>query len=540
MSIGLYDGGATTVMILPLVAMHEEYKCRAKRYGLSCRTWTIDCDIAMAPQLLLAAVENCSWPALQDHVATLIRLGRLARIVVDEAHLLAKHESFRPCMGMLAFFGTLAISIVLMTATCPNDLERYLFQKLGRKIYQVLRRSTDRPEISQKMIPIQADPGEFEQTVAKIITSTVTFSNKAERALLFCNSRDECDRMSRLLGWRSYHSSVSVEERSEGKKSWNDGVVLGLACTSMLNCCLDYPSVSYVFHLGSPRDVVDYSQAIGRAARAGGVGESIVYFDSSSLEKPAQVNGSDLYGKQVIYDMLQDKSLCRRLRPGFFLDGVGVPCAMLPRAQLCDICSTQLNCQRPDPGLHRIPHDLAPASIQPREPNNVQTQLALLPDPLNQPASSASFATHFAAANSCLDIGKARLNCSRDLVGGIIRTACDNLAKSCVACWSSCLEYSHPLDECRWGRTQLRSEMWGEWLQSLRLPIGCCFLCGCPQKVRFGCVCDCVLPYSPNLRWFMHRLLAKNFVSMSMPATRAVTGSLCLSLLRFLSSRAQL
>ena len=306
--------------------------------------------MATAPQLLLVAVENCSWPALQDHVATLIRLGRLARIVVDEAHLLAKHESsFRPCMAMLTTFGTLSISIVLMTATCSNDLERYLFQKLGRKLYQVLRRSTDRPEISQKMTPIQADPGEFEKTVAKNITSTITFSNKAERALLFCNSRDECDRMAMLLGWRSYHSSISVEERSERKKSWNDGVVLGLACTSMLNCCLDYPSVSYVFHLGSPRDVFDYYQAIGRTARAGGVGESIVYFDPSSLEKPTQVNGYDLFGKKVIYDMLQDKSLCRRLRPSFFLDGVGVPCTMLPRAQLCDIYSTELPEARPGP-----------------------------------------------------------------------------------------------------------------------------------------------------------------------------------------------
>ena len=442
-------------------------------------------------------------------------------------------------MGMLTFFGTLSISIVLMTATCPNDLERYLFQKLGRKIYQVLRRSTDRPEISQKMIPIKADPGEFEQTAAKNIISTITFSNKAERALLFCNSRDECDRMAKLLGWRSYHSSITVEERSKGMKSWNDGVVLGLACSSMLNCCLDYPSVSHVFHLGSPRDVVDYYQAIGRAARAGGVGKSIVYFDPSSLVKPAQVNGSDLFGRQVIYDMLQDKSLCRRLRPGFFLDGVGVPCAMLPGAQLCDICLAQLNCQIPDLGLRRIPHDLAPASIQPCGPNDVRTQLALLPDPLNQPTSSASFATHFASANSCLDIGKARINCSREL-GGIIRIACNNLAKSCVACWSSCLEYSHPLDECRWGRTQLRSEMWRKWLQSFQLPIGCCFLCGCPQKVRFGCVCDCVLRYSPNPRWFMYRLLAKNFVSTNMPATRAATGFLCSNLLRFLSFKAQL
>jgi len=63
---------------------------------------------------------------------------------------------------MLTFFGTLAVSLVLMTATCPNHLEKYLFQKLGRKVYQVVRRSTDHPEISQKMVPIQANYGDFE------------------------------------------------------------------------------------------------------------------------------------------------------------------------------------------------------------------------------------------------------------------------------------------------------------------------------------------------------------------------------------------
>ena len=540
MSIGLYDGGATTIMILPLVAMHEEYKCRAQRYGLACRTWTTDCDTATAPQLLLVAVENCSWSELQDHVATLIRLGRLARIVVDEAHLLARHESFRPCIGMLTFFGTLAISIVLMTATCPSGLERYLFQKLGRKVYQVLRRSTDRPEISQKMIPIRdSDCGDFEERVAKHITSTITFSNKAERALLFCNSRDECDRMARLLGWEPYHSSISIEGRSEGKKLWKSGAVLGLACTSMLNCCLDYPYVNYVFHLGSPRDAVDYYQAIGRAARAGGVGESIVYFDPASLEKPVDISGNDLFGKQIIYDMLHDRLLCRRLRPGFFLDGIGVPCVMLPGAQLCDVCSAQLNCEQRDPGLHRIPDDLAPSSIQTRGPIDARTRLALLSDPLKQPAPSASFGTHLAAANSCLAFGNARTTCAEEL-GGIIRTACDNLAKSCIACWSSGLEYhSHSLNECRWGRIELRSEKWKKWVKALRLPVGCCFFCGCPRKVCSSCTSECGLRHSHKLRWFMYQILAKSFVFMNTLVIRAVTGSLCLNLSRFLSSTAQ-
>lgn len=163
----MYDRGASTVLILPLLAMHEEYKGRARWHSLSCETWTVNLIPATAPQLLLVAVENCSWPSLQAHIMTLVRLGRLSRIVVDEAHLLSKHESFRPCMGMLAFFGTLPISIVLMTATCPHSLESQLFNKLGRSVYRVLRRCTDRPEIAQKMVPIQVESGDMEGIVAK-------------------------------------------------------------------------------------------------------------------------------------------------------------------------------------------------------------------------------------------------------------------------------------------------------------------------------------------------------------------------------------
>ena len=479
MSISLYDGGASTILILPLVAMHEEYISRAQQYGLTCKTWTSNCDFSTAPQLLLVAVENCPWPDLQAHIKPLIRLGRLARIVVDEAHLFLKHESFRPCMSMLAFLGTLAIPLVLMTATCPKSLESELFKKLGRKVYQVLRRSTDRPEISQEVIPIQAERGKFEDIVANNIASATRLLMDTERALLFCNSRDECDRMVRLLpvGWRPYHSSISVEERSEEMKLWKDGaIVFGLAATSMLNCCLDYPNIRYVFHLGPLRDVIDYYQAIGRSARAGGIGKSIIYFDPASLTKPM---GDDPFGRGIIYDMLCDKSLCRRLRPSFYLDGIGIPCVMLPSAQLCDICMAQSSSQFPDPGLHRIPDHLDSSSRIP-----VDTPAQLMPrfNERNQPAPSATFATHLAAANSSLVFEAARPTKIEEL-GHLIRMSCESLTRSCISCWCNGLEHhSHRLVECRLRSVEF--DKWQKWASTLRLPVGYCFYCGCPQKVR--------------------------------------------------------
>src|ERR1700722_7830942 len=118
-----YDGGNTTILILPLLAMHDEYKTRANRHGLSCMTWTIGSDPATSSQIVLVAVEACALDSVKMYNTTLIRLGRPARIVVDEAHLLLQHAAFRPCLDMLEYVGQMPTSILLMTATCPRHLE---------------------------------------------------------------------------------------------------------------------------------------------------------------------------------------------------------------------------------------------------------------------------------------------------------------------------------------------------------------------------------------------------------------------------------
>ena len=77
--------------------MHNEYKMQARRHNLTLETWTIDSDPSACPQIVLVAVEACAWDKLKFYVMTLIRVGHLARLVVDEAHLLIQHSSFRPC-----------------------------------------------------------------------------------------------------------------------------------------------------------------------------------------------------------------------------------------------------------------------------------------------------------------------------------------------------------------------------------------------------------------------------------------------------------
>jgi hypothetical protein len=179
-----------------------------------------------------------------------------------------------------------------------------------------------------------------------------------------------------------------------------------------------------------PSKSLDYYQAIGRAARSGDVRETIVRFNPESL--------------------------CRRLHPVFFLVLVlPVRCypmrnrAMLSHAQPCEICSAQFMCKQSDQWPPHIIEAVAPPALPSPD---MRKQLALLPDPLEQPDSLLSSATNLAAGNSCLELPRT------EELGGFVRTVGDNLAKACVNCWSNGLEdYSHLLDECRLKPFELRS-----------------------------------------------------------------------------------
>jgi len=171
--------------------MHDEFKFQASKHGLSCETWTIGSHLSTCPQIILVAVEACAWDTLKIYITTLIRMGRLARIAIDEAHLVLQQSSFRPCLDMLEYLGQMPTSILLMTATCMCCLESKLFKKVGQQVYQVLHQSTDRPEIAQTMIVMS--PVDFENAVRAKISFVTQNLDRSDRALLFCLSRDECD-----------------------------------------------------------------------------------------------------------------------------------------------------------------------------------------------------------------------------------------------------------------------------------------------------------------------------------------------------------
>ncbi|KAG5223759.1 P-loop containing nucleoside triphosphate hydrolase protein [Salix suchowensis] len=436
-------------------------------------------DPATAPQILLVAAENCAF--FKAYLSCLTHLGRLARIVFDEAHLMLKHASFRPCFLALEFFGSIPAPIVLMTATCTKEMERQLFAMMGRAVFRTLRQPCDRAEIAHSVTEVPTSTSsEFEEAVAIQITTAVK------------ELQGTCDRMAELLGWLPYHSSITAQDRSINLRAWREGRIQGLSCTSMLNCCLDYPAVRFIFHLGQPRDVVDYWQAVGRSSRDGDPGRSIIFVPPLDQVKQFKAGVDDVFGTLVIAKMIYDH-ICRRLHPVTFLDGHAVTCSMLPLAQMCDVCFQQFQqlasgtLPQFDASYHSPHRRPSTSLIKPTSPPvNPLHALSVLPThPLRQPAPQASFANRLLAAWKVLESRHEQRTSASVTIALLVLKACRSLCTICVACWfhgALLQSQSHRLQDCERHGNFFRTPAWDLWKKELRLPVGCCYFCGCPQK----------------------------------------------------------
>jgi Helicase conserved C-terminal domain len=351
-----FDELKTTVLILPFLAMQCEYRRRAQQYHITHETWTIDSDVSSPPQILLVAVEAGGWERLQVYIDILYRLCRLARIFVSEAHRLLYDTESRPCIAMLKYFGQTPTPMVLATATLPRSLENQLFRTIGRRLYRVIRRPMEHPEIAHKMIKLnQLDL----EDVATQIRDFISGPDGQEPSLLLCQTGETCDVMADKLNWKPYHSDIYIANRAHFMEEWLSGKFPGLVCTPTHSCCIDYSAIRSVFHLGIPQDAINYMQAICRGL-CNGHRNSIVYFEPA---RRRAVTGDDSFGQSVIQDTLLDRTTCRRLRLAIFFDGVAIPCVMLPGGQLCDVCEKE-SCQSPPQnGPALFPNHLFPSSL---------------------------------------------------------------------------------------------------------------------------------------------------------------------------------
>ena len=324
-----------TMYILPLSSMHDQYLSRSLTRGLSCCEWTYTTSISSPPRILLVTAEKTNDRSLRDYTEKLVRSGKLSRIIIDEVHIYLMHKYFRECMRDMVWVGQLGIQVVLQTGTASEAMVPLLFKKFGVTVYRICRGPTVRSNISLNTTLVEAEHEVKREVLIRY--QRARENNPSGVTLIFCRTKSDADELSRELSIARYHAGMPVEERDMVMDGLKSGVILAVACTSLLGVALDLSNVVCGIHFGYPRNMVDYMQEIGRLGRAPGcMADSWVVAWRGFQEKYPD---DDIFGAKQVRYAVDQLSYCRQKPLGDFFDGLSMPCGMHGRvANVCDNC----------------------------------------------------------------------------------------------------------------------------------------------------------------------------------------------------------
>jgi hypothetical protein len=304
---------------------------------MKCETWSPTTSATNPPLHILVAVESTNWTEFKNFIRILVRDGRLARIIIDEAHLVLTHASFRDIMHLLQWLGQQSVQIVLQSASIPPRLEPALCAKFALTNYVSCRGETCRSNISYNVIHTHS----VTATLDKMVRAALAGSEDA-KVMIYCRSQAAAEATAARLSIGLCHGNMTSEEVNKVLGRLRAGEIRAIASTTILGAALDVPEVSHVFHEDYPYDVISFAQESGRCGRRNGdKGYSYVIVETGARNP----NGAEQrpFGGDLIYAWANDDVICRRWFMQVYNDGFGRPCSMMTgTSHLCDNCNIQV------------------------------------------------------------------------------------------------------------------------------------------------------------------------------------------------------
>ena len=324
-----------TVVIVPYISLLNDLLRRSQEAGLSASRWEpgVPCDA----KLVVVVTETAASRLFRSFLKNLTMQGKLARIVVDEVHLVLDQWKFRSAFQELRNVLSQSTQVILLTATLPPSHEHRLFTELGQYTPPLVIRtaSTTRTSIRYGVEYVDDMDTEGVPALKKILARILHSDRPDDRVIVFCISRADAEMVAKSLQCHYYHGDMDSPTRATVYDEWVSGS--GSPCivaTSALSSGVDNQDVAATIHFDFPRSAIDFSQESGRCARDGRFGESIILCARSA--KPS-IDLDDIGGRAPFAEVLREDH-CFRVTLDHIIDGTGFPCYTNPMWTLCYSC----------------------------------------------------------------------------------------------------------------------------------------------------------------------------------------------------------
>jgi hypothetical protein len=325
-----------TVVITPLVALHEQHLNNASSFGIPFADFGSSSFNYRITKLLFVPAHKTTDGQFINQLKALHAVQALNRIIVDESHHILVSSDFRPCFSLLDVLSQLNVPIVLLTATLSpvSVLSLLACMRLEPSTVQVIRGPTYRTEIGYSAY--QVSPDELIPQTMMQMTQTSAHFKQRDRGIVFCCSIDLCRELASLTGNPVYVGPMESTDKSVNAKKWREGRHDWIIATSAFSEGVDYSHVRVVINAGNPSGMTEYQQMTGRAGRDGHQARAIFIFTQplSIVDVPYP----DHKGQVALYYYMTRTEQCRRIEIGLHMDGKAHTCSSIPNARFCDHC----------------------------------------------------------------------------------------------------------------------------------------------------------------------------------------------------------
>jgi len=224
---------------------------------------------------------------LLDHIQRrTINLSRVRFLDLDEADRMLD-------MGFIR-------DVESIIRVCPKERQTLLFSAtISREIDSIANRHMKNPVYIE--VDNQVDASQLYQKYYDI-ESTMKFSllvhllrlEKKGVVMVFCNTRGNVDKLTRLLNQKrihalAIHGGLSQNRRSETLHAFHSRETLILVCTDVAARGLDIKDVSHVYNFDIPSTSNEYIHRIGRTARAGKNGIAVSFVSEGDHSEFRQI-----------------------------------------------------------------------------------------------------------------------------------------------------------------------------------------------------------------------------------------------------------